>query len=146
MPAAQKPRSGGATEDIIKALENLAVPVTYPRAALIFEQGEPASGIFLVRKGAVRMTIKSGKTDILMRIAREGSVLGLPATMSGHPYSLTARAMQTSELGFVEREALIAAVRKNPALGLQILQMLSEDVRTARLAMASSRKTSAAHA
>ncbi len=138
MPATQKVRSIDNRE-VQTSLQALASPVVHPRGAVIFEQGELPAGVFVVRKGAVRLTIKSGTAEILMRIAHEGAVLGLPATLSGKPYSLTARAVHACELDFVERKDVVDLVRRDPAIGMQILQMLSDEVRNARVAMASSR-------
>lgn len=147
MSVSRKPQSNGSNNDIRKALEAVAVPLTHPKGATIFQQGEAPKGVYLVRKGAVRMTIKRDKSEILMRVAHEGALLGLPAVMSEHPYSLTAKVVQACELGFVERDKMIELVRQKPALGLEIVQMLSDEVRSARIAMASSRgKVKAANA
>jgi CRP-like cAMP-binding protein len=143
MSASHKPQSSGASSDIRKAIEAMAVSVTCAKGAIVFHQGDEPKGVYLVRKGAVRMTIKADKSEILMRVAHEGSVLGLPAVMSDHAYSLTAKAAQACELGFVERHKVLDLVRRKPVLGLEILQMLSDEVRTARIAMASSRARAA---
>ncbi len=139
MSACRKPHNSGASDNIRRAIEELAVSVTHPKGATIFQQGDAPKGIFLVRKGAVRMTIRGDKSEILMRIAHQGSLLGLPAVMSDHAYSLTAKASQACELGFVERQKVIELVRHKPALGMEIVQMLSDEVRLARIAVASSR-------
>lgn len=145
MSASHK-RSGVSQPDIHKALDALATSVTQPKGVTIFQQGDQPRGVFLVRKGTVRLTIRSGRSEFLMRVAHEGTVLGLPAVMSDHTYSLTAKTAQNCELGFVERKAVIQLVKEKPALGMEILQMLSDEVRNARIAAASSRKVSAAHA
>lgn len=115
--------------------------VAQPKNAILFQQGDAPVGVYLVRKGAVRMTVKAGGSEVLMRIAHPGAVIGLPGVLGNKPYSLTAVVTQASELAFVPAEKLIEAVRVNPLLGLQVLQLLSEDVRNARGAIASTRQT-----
>ena len=129
------------SENVRDVLDSMAAPLTQPKNSIIFAQGDPAVGVYVIRKGSVRMTVKAGDSEIVMRIAQPGSVLGLPGVLSNKPYSLTARAVQACELGFVTAERLVQLVRENPTLGLQVLQLLSEEVRAARGAMSNTRQT-----
>ena len=54
--------------------------------------------------------------------------MGLPATVSGEPYSLTAEAAQDCELDFISRKGLLDLLRRNTTAALQILQILSEEI------------------
>lgn len=138
MPAAEQ--QSPATDDVRSVLETLGSAVAQPKNVVLFQQGDAPVGVYLVRKGAVRMTVKAGGSEVLMRIAHPGSVIGLPGVLGNKPYSLTAITMQATELAFVPAEKLVNAVRGNPLLGLQVLQLLSEDVRNARGAIASTRQ------
>lgn len=128
------------SEDVRSVLDNMASPITQPKNAVIFTQGDPAIGVYVIRKGTVRLTVKAGDSEVLMRVAQPGSVLGLPGVLSSKPYSLTAKVVQPCELGFVAAEKLVQLVLESPALGLQVLQLLSEEVRAARGAMANTRQ------
>ena len=128
------------SDDVRSVLDSMASPVSQPKNSLLFAQGDPPLGIYVIRKGSVRLTVKAGDSEVLMRVAQPGSVLGLPGVLSNKPYSLTARVVQPCDLGFVCAEKLIQLVRENPTLGLQVLQLLSEEVRAARSAMANTRQ------
>lgn len=130
-----------ATTDIGRILDAMATTATYPKNSVIFTQGEEPTGVYVVRKGAVRMTVNAGGSEVLMRVAQPGSLLGLPGVLSNKPYSLTAHAVQPCELGFIKADELRKLIRENPAIGLQVLQLLSEDVRAARGAIANTRQT-----
>lgn len=132
------------SEDVRSVLDSMASTVTSPKNTVIFTQGDAPVGIYVIRRGSVRLTVRAGDSEILMRIAQPGSVLGLPGVLSNKPYSLTARVTQNCELGFVTADRLIQLVRDNPTLGLQVLQLLSEEVRAARGAMANTRQTAKA--
>ena len=129
-----------ASDDVRGVLDTMATTVSHSKNATIFSQGDAPVGVFIVRKGSVRMSVRAGDAEVMMRTAQAGSVLGLPGVLSNKPYSLTARAVQPCELGFVKAEDLIKLVRENPALGLQVLQLLSEEVRAARGAIANTRQ------
>ena len=129
-----------SSDDVRSIMETLGSTVTQPKNVVLFQQGDAPVGVYLVRKGAVRMTVNAGGAEVLMRVAHAGAVIGLPGVLGNKPYSLTAMTMQPTELAFVPAEKLVDAVRANPLLGLQVLQLLSEDVRTARGAIASTRQ------
>jgi CRP-like cAMP-binding protein len=118
----------------------MASPLSRPRNTVLFQQGDSPVGVYVVRKGTVRMSVKAGDSEVLMRVAHAGSVLGLPGVLGNKPYSLTAITVQPTELGFVPADTLVQAIRTNPVLGLQVLQLLSEDVRAARGAIANTRQ------
>lgn len=129
------------SDDVRQVLDSMASTVIQPKNATLFAQGDPAVGVYVLRKGSVRLSVKAGDSEVLMRVANPGAVLGLPGVLSHKPYSLTARIAQPSELGFVPADKLIELVRQNPTLGLQVLLLLSEEVRAARGAIASTRQT-----
>ena len=122
-----------AHPDLRDALEELATTVAKKNGTVLFRQGQKAKGVYLLRTGSAVLTVQaSGEGMAVPRTVGPGSVLGLPGVLSNKPYSLTARATQPCELGFVKAERLIELVRQNPNLGLQVLQLLSEEVRAAR--------------
>jgi len=57
-----------------------------------------------------------------------GNIIGLPATFSGEPYSLTAKAERDCRLDFIPRARLLDLLRDNPKVGFQIVRMLSEEI------------------
>ena len=57
-----------------------------------------------------------------------GFIVGLPATFSGEPYSLTAEAKTRCRLEFVPRQKLLSLLHQNPDAGFQILRLLSEEI------------------
>ena len=124
-----------STESVGDILDRMASPVSLPKDTVVFCQGDAPVGVYVVRKGAVRMTVKAGEPDLLLSIAQPGAIIGLPAVLGNQPYSLTATTMDVTELGFVRAPQLVEAIRSDTTLGLQILRLLSEDVREARHAI-----------
>jgi CRP-like cAMP-binding protein len=73
---------------------------------------------------------------ILARIATPGSIIGLPATLSGGRYSLTAVTLEECELAEIKRPALLEFIRGNAAMGLELLRALGEEVSAMRTVLA----------
>ena len=122
-------RVAPVSETVQSELLHVAQQATEPKGAVLFRRNEPAFGIFLVRKGSVSLRLEAEEEDPFWeRIVTGDSIVGLPATLSGGRYSLTAIVLEDSELAFVERSVLLDLIRNNPAIGLELMRALSEEV------------------
>ena len=120
--------------DLAEALDAIASLRSCRSGAVLFQQGQPAEGVLVVRRGAVRLSASSHGDDTKLpyRIVGPGYVLGLPALFSGQPYSLTAEALEECVCGFVDRERALELVRDRLDLCLQAADLLAREVRSLR--------------
>lgn len=109
-------------------LSNAATRVFKPTGTILFRAGEPGEGTFVIRSGEVRLSSGDNPLSYPSRVLGVGNVIGLPATFSGEPYSLTAEAVADCDLDFIPRPALLNLLRHNPELGFQIARILSEEI------------------
>jgi CRP-like cAMP-binding protein len=58
-----------SNESVRDVLDRMASPVSFPNNSVVFSQGDAPVGVYVVRKGAVRMTVKAGESDLLLSIA-----------------------------------------------------------------------------
>jgi CRP-like cAMP-binding protein len=80
-----------------------------------------------------RLTLRSIDGKIyLEEIVGCGGLLGLPAAISGTPYSLTAEVLSDSELAFLSREELVRLMQSDVSLSLKLVELLSQEVRAMR--------------
>ena len=107
----------------------------------MFRQGDESCGIFFVKSGTVRLFAQNAVcTPVLEQIATEGCVLGLPATMSGEPYSLTAVAAEHSTLLHFSRPSVDRIIREDSEVAMQLLSLLSAELRSVRGEIAKNKK------
>lgn len=125
-----------ADPDLIRVLETRATPVNCDADGVLFNQDEPASGVYILHEGAasLTMTARDGQPIFCVE-AMPGSLLGLPALIGDKPYSLTAFARKGAQVSFVSRADFFALVQADPQLSLKMLQVLAAEVRTARQAL-----------
>jgi CRP-like cAMP-binding protein len=120
-----------------KQLSAIATPIHKAKGELLFRSGEAGKGAFLIRAGQVRLTLAAGPRCYPSRLLGVGAVVGLPATFSGEPYSLTAEAAKDCRLDFIPRSKLLKLLQNNPLVGFQVVRILSEEIfqmrRTAKL-------------
>jgi len=113
----------------LKAFDEIKLLASYPRGAVLFAEGRPVRGIYLLCDGRAKLSIcaETGKR-LTLRIASPGEVLGLGATLSNTPYEVTAELLDNSRVGFVRRKDLLHFLRDNPAVCLQVVRLLSHDL------------------
>ena len=115
-------------DDVQIGLEALASTRREQPNVVLFRRGEPAQGVYLIRRGSVVLSFD----DRRHRRAGRGWILGLPSTFSGEPYSLTAKTVESCEFAFIPREKVIEFVRHNPALGVHLLEILATEISAVR--------------
>lgn len=114
--------------DLQKELSAIAIPVRKAKGALLFRTGQAAKGAYLIRSGQVKLTLDEGPGRYPSRVLGPGAVVGLPATFSGEPYSLTAQAAKDCRLDFVPRARMLKLLQTNPIAGFQVVRILSEEI------------------
>src|SRR5262249_55239522 len=76
---------------VVQKLNEIKSTALYPKSAVLFIEGQRPRGVFVLCTGKAKLSTSSseGKT-IITKISRPGDVLGLNATISDHPYEVTA--------------------------------------------------------
>jgi len=105
------------------------------KGTVLFRRGDAARGLFLIRSGRVSVALDGGLLALAPRILDAGSVVGLPATVAGSPYSLTAEVIDDAELAFVPRPAFLDCLQTNPQLCFEVMDLLSAEISGTRNAL-----------
>jgi len=113
----------------LQAFEEIKSLGSYPRNTILFAEGRPVRGIYLLCDGRAKLSIcaESGKR-LTLRVAGPGEVLGLGAALSNTPYEITAELLDASQVVFIRRKELMKFLREHPDVCLQVVRMLSQDL------------------
>ncbi len=115
--------------ELWQALADLRVSRHYDGRALLFRDGEPCAGIYLVAKGQINLLLPAQKKRYkLFEVVGPGALLGLSESMSGSPHKLMAEAVSAVEVAYVERMALMKFLRVHHTVCMQVVRLLSEDL------------------
>jgi len=111
----------------LQAFEGIKHATAYPRAAVLFVQGQLPRGIFVLCKGSVKLAISSpsGRT-VIVKLAEPGEVLGLSATISGKPYEVTAETIDPCQVNFVKRDDFLRFLKDDVEARFKVAGQLSE--------------------
>jgi CRP-like cAMP-binding protein len=100
----------------------------------LFHCGDPISGVFVIRKGAVTMSVDAPDAVYPPRTIGPGEIAGLPATLNGH-YSLTAKVTEDAEVGFVPGGKVTEILECSPRLCMLAMRAMSEEIARVRSAL-----------
>ena len=120
------------TPEGLKAFEAIKFTTAYPAAAMLFVEGQPARGVFLLCKGRVKlsMTSREGKT-LILRIITPGEILGLHAAVSETPFQATAETLEPCQVNFVKREDFLRFLRDHGEASIHAAKQLSSSYQIA---------------
>lgn len=112
----------------VDALEQEAITTTYPTGAVLFAEGQAPRGVFIVRRGRLKLSISGsdGRT-LILRIVDAGSPLGIAAVISGREYEATAETQEPSEISFLRQCDLLRLMRQHGEIALWVTQHISQD-------------------
>ncbi len=111
------------------ALERLKSSRQYEEHDLLFREGEPCAGIYLVEVGEINLLLPAREKQYkIFDTAGVGSVLGLCEAMSGSPHKLAAEATGPVRVAYIERMALMKYLSTHCETCMQVVALLSEDL------------------
>ncbi|MBZ0204257.1 MAG: Crp/Fnr family transcriptional regulator [Ignavibacteria bacterium] len=104
----------------------------YKKGQIIFNEGNKPSGVYCVNKGKIKIyqTGEEGKEQIL-RLAKEGDVLGYRSLISGDVYSGTAAVMEDATVCFISKRTFFDFLHTNSDLSSKMMELLSHDLKEA---------------
>lgn len=138
-----KPNILKASARLKKTLMSAGTVEQYPAHHRLFDVDEANIGVYLVAKGKVCLSVKD--CPQFDRIFNSGSLLGVPATFTGHPYSLAATAITKAEVVHVDRQKFLDVMTNEPELCREATNMLCREVSFIQAALAECRRAKHDH-
>lgn len=109
--------------------------VTLAPGEVLFREGSEGHSVFFVVQGALAVTARHDLgTEVVLRIARDGEVLGEASFLTSMPRHATVTAREQSNLLELDRNALVPIARKHRALADALNRLYEERVLDSALA------------
>ena len=101
----------------------------HARGKVLFVEGEPARGVFILRTGRATASISSSEGKVVtLRIAQPGDMLGLNCVLRNASYNATVTTIEACRLDFIPRKGLIELMETSQPAARAISQILSREV------------------
>lgn len=126
----QHPYFAALPAKILAAVGRRVVARTYDRGTVIFAEGEPAHGLYLVASGNVRVfkSSEDGREQVLHHIT-PGQSFNDVAAFDGGGSPANAQAVERTTVLLIHRPELLDLVRRHPDFALAVVQVLSSRLR-----------------
>ena len=113
-----------------KELAGLLRPIEYGKDEVIFQEGEPAFGLYIICHGRVKLAKRStkGKRQIL-KLLGPGEILGEKTMFDQEVYTAYAKTLEPTKLYFIERRAFLDFLRRYPAVALNLIEKLARELK-----------------
>jgi CRP/FNR family transcriptional regulator len=124
------PLFAALTDAEIQVLSARTGARSYSPGELLFSEGEPCAGLYMVVSGRVRIfKVSANGREHVLAIEGPGSSIAELPVFDGGTYPASAGAMEGSELLFVSRHDFRAICLEHPEIALKVLQVVGGRLR-----------------
>lgn len=104
----------------------------YQKGQQIFNEGNSPSGLYCVNKGKIKLSQSGseGKEQII-RLAKDGDILGYRSLISGETYSASAIALEDSKVCLIPKTMFFELIQSNSDITTKIMKLLASDLKDA---------------
>ena len=130
------------SEQNFAAIEGSLSDIEFPENILIFRQGEQGNCLYIIKKGTVRVLIKSPETNENMEIARlqDGDYFGEMALITGESRSASIETVTPVTLLRMGKTGFSLLLNENPKIALALSHMLIKRLKNTNYQLLESEK------
>ena len=114
----------------LAVLENMVRRIKYGQGEIIYQEGAPAFGFYLVFSGRVKVVKRTlgGKKQIL-KIVGPSETLGETTLFDKGVHIAYAKTLTPAEVGFLERGDFFGFLERHPSVVFRMFEKLSEELK-----------------
>jgi CRP/FNR family transcriptional regulator, cyclic AMP receptor protein len=102
----------------------------FERGALLFSEGDPCTGLFLVASGKIRIfKLSSAGREQVLAVEGPGSSFAELPVFDGGNYPASASALEDAEILFISRKDFQNFCREHPEVALKVLAVVGSRLR-----------------
>ncbi|MGA9449852.1 MAG: Crp/Fnr family transcriptional regulator [Verrucomicrobiia bacterium] len=114
-------------------LENIAavsVVKSREKGDYLFHEGDPARGFYIVQRGAVNVhRVNAAGKEQIIHVFRTGDSFAEIAVASPTGYPADGRALEPTQVLLVQKDGILALLKRQPGLALRMLGSMSSHLR-----------------
>jgi CRP/FNR family transcriptional regulator len=121
--------AGDALLHLLLRLEDIKLTSIYPRGSVLFAEGQPAIGVYLLRSGRAKISISSaaGK-KVILRVQAASAILGVNSVIKDEPYDITVEPIERCRIDFVSRSDFMKILDEGETAGAGVANTLSNEL------------------
>jgi CRP/FNR family transcriptional regulator len=105
-------------------------PRTYRPGQIIFYQGEPCLGIYVIESGVVKLyRSMDSDREVLIRLLGPDDMLGYRAVLTDEPNPATAEAVERSQISVISKSRFLSTLAREPEVSRWLMRKLAIELR-----------------
>ncbi len=126
----------GVAQRDVRKIAHLCTEKWFPRGATIFQQGESADSLYVMKKGMVKLISVSDKgRETILHILKPDEVFG-ELLFSEEKRPFTAVAIEDSRVTIISQESFVELLSTVPTVALSFIRLLSKRLATVERGLA----------
>ena len=121
------------SEEALDELAALMRPISYRAGDLIFQEGGPSIGLYVISEGLVQFGKLSGRRNRrrILKILGPGDIFGEEALFEPEVCACPgyARALTDTSLAFVQRDVFLAFMERHPSVARHFCEWLTRELK-----------------
>lgn len=123
------PSFSGLDDEILKAIASIAIRRNYRTGQVVFLEGEPSSGLYVVEQGWLKsVKISTTGREQVIRFVGPGEVFNDLGVFAAGPNRVTVESLEDATVWIIERDSLLRLTERYPKLSQIIIRNLSHRV------------------
>ncbi len=110
-------------------MSTIGLGKVYEDGEVIVRQGDVGDCMFVIQEGQAQVLIDKGGQERLLRVAREGELIGEMAVFEKRVRSATVRALGRTRVLTIDKKNFLRRISEDPSIAFRIVQTMSQRVR-----------------
>ena len=115
---------GGISSRVMKEITDICVEEVYDKGTTIFNQGERAENLYILREGTLNLMVKNGGS-LVFSLSEPGEVFGWSSLFESDRYTASGISDTDLKVFKIERKALYTILKQNPGDGFIVMRQLA---------------------
>jgi len=114
----------------LEAIATITTVKTLERGEYLFHEGDPAHDFYIVQRGAVNVhRVTAAGREQVIHVFRTGDSFAEAALATATGYPADARALEATQVLLVQKDGILALLKRQPQLALRMLGSMSSHLR-----------------
>jgi CRP/FNR family transcriptional regulator len=114
----------------LQNIAEVAVVKSLDKGEYLFHEGDPARGFYIVQRGAVNVhRVNAAGKEQIIHVFRAGDSFAEVALASATGYPADARVIEPTQVLLIQKDGILALVKRQPELALRMLGSMSSHLR-----------------
>src|SRR4051812_4365484 len=120
----------GLPQTDLEHIADVSILKSLDKGEYLFHEGDPAWGFYVVQRGAVNVhRVNAAGKEQIIHIFRTGDSFAEVALASATGYPADARVIEPTQVLLIQKEGILALVKRQPELALRMLGSMSSHLR-----------------